>query len=138
MDELTTTGGDTDERIELGADCITVYANKFSAYAVSYTNTVYNVSVETGGNGTVEANPTSATMGTEITLTPEPQDGYKFREWQVVSGGVTVKDNKFTMPAGDVTVKAIFASTGSGDDTDPIDPGIQVGRRQRHLERQGE
>ncbi len=30
------------------------------------------------------------------------------KEWQVVSGGITVNDNSFVMPANDVVVKAIF------------------------------
>ena len=34
--------------------------------------------------------------------------GYHFKEWQVMSGGVTIKDDKFTMPSANVEVKAIF------------------------------
>ena len=43
-----------------------------------------------------------------ITLSATANSGYHFKEWQVVSGSVTITDNKFTMPASDVTVKAIF------------------------------
>ena len=68
----------------------------------------YAVTVSSGGNGTASANPVSATAGTVITLTATPASGYQFKEWQVVSGGVTVADNKFTMPANAVEVKAIF------------------------------
>lgn len=60
------------------------------------------------GNGTASANKTTATAGTEITLTATPNGGYAFKEWQVVSGGVTITNNKFTMPASNVEVKAIF------------------------------
>ena len=59
-------------------------------------------------NGTASANPTTAAAGTEITLTATPNSGYRFKEWQVVSGGVTVVNNKFTMPAQAVAVKAVF------------------------------
>lgn len=68
----------------------------------------YTVTVQNDGNGNAFANITSAEQGTTVTLTATPNTGYKFKEWQVVNGSVTIKDNKFTMPAGDVTVKAVF------------------------------
>ena len=70
--------------------------------------TEYSVTVDNDGNGTATATPTSAAEGTEITLTATPSEGYHFKEWQVISGSVTIENNKFTMPAGNVTVKAIF------------------------------
>ena len=60
------------------------------------------------GNGTASASPDKAVAGTEITLTATPNEGYRFKEWQVISGGVTIKDDKFTMPSANVEVKAIF------------------------------
>jgi hypothetical protein len=69
----------------------------------------YSITVQTDGNGTASANVTSAASGAEITLTAAPNSGYRFKEWQVVSGGVTVSSaNKFTMPSSAVTVKAVF------------------------------
>ena len=68
----------------------------------------YSITVQNDGNGTANANVTSATAGTEITLTETPNAGYQFKQWQVVSGGVTITGNKFIMPAQNVTVKAIF------------------------------
>ena len=70
--------------------------------------TEYSVTVSTDGNGTAMADKTSAAAGTVVTLTATPKSGYTFKEWQVVTGGVTIKDNKFTMPAGNVEVKAVF------------------------------
>ena len=70
--------------------------------------TEYSVTVDNDGNGTATATPTSAAEGTEITLTATPSEGYHFKEWQVISGSVTIENNKFTMPAGNVTVKAVF------------------------------
>ena len=70
--------------------------------------TEHTVTVTNDGNGTASASSTSATAGTEITLTTTPNDGYHFKEWQVISGNVTIKDNKFTMPDSDVEVKAVF------------------------------
>ena len=68
----------------------------------------YNVTVQAGTGGTASASPTSATAGTKITLIATPNSGYQFKEWQVISGGVTISGNRFTMPATNVTVKAVF------------------------------
>ena len=72
------------------------------------TPTTYTVTVSNNGNGTGTATPSTAAAGTTITLTATPNKGYHFKEWQVMSGGVTIKDNKFLMPNGNVEVKAIF------------------------------
>ncbi len=78
----------------------------------------YTVTVENDGNGTASADPAPAKMGDEVRLTAMPNSGYHFKEWEVVSGEVKIEDNKFTMPADDVTVKAIFernaSSSGGG------------------------
>ena len=70
--------------------------------------TEYTVTVTNDGNGTASASPAEAVVGTEITLTAEPNTGYRFKEWEVISGGVTIVDDKFTMPNAHVEVKAIF------------------------------
>ena len=72
------------------------------------TPTTYTVTVSNDGNGTGTAAPSTAVAGTEITLTAKPDEGYRFKEWEVISGGVTIKDDKFTMPSANVEVKAIF------------------------------
>lgn len=78
----------------------------------------YTVTVENDGNGTALADPASAKMGDEVRLTAMPNSGYHFKEWEVVSDNVKIEDNKFTMPAAHVTVKAIFernaSSSGGG------------------------
>ena len=68
----------------------------------------FTISVKTDGNGTASASPAKAAAGTEITLTATPNTGYHFKEWQVISGGVTIKDDTFLMPNDNVEVKAIF------------------------------
>ena len=68
----------------------------------------YTVTVTTEGNGTASASPAKAVAGEEIALTATPDGGYRFKEWEVISGGVTIKDDKFTMPDGNVEIKAIF------------------------------
>ena len=70
--------------------------------------TEFTITVKTDGNGTASASLAKAAAGTEITLTATPKEGYHFKEWEVMSGGVTIKDNKFIMPSANVEVKAIF------------------------------
>ena len=70
--------------------------------------TEFTITVKTDGNGTASASHAKAVVGTEITLIATPKTGYHFKEWEVISGGVTISNNKFTMPNGNVTIKAIF------------------------------
>lgn len=77
----------------------------------------YTVTVESDGNGTASADRSSAAEGETVTLTATANSGYHFKEWQVLSGGVTVTGNSFVMPAGNVTVRAVFEA-----DTTPPDP----------------
>ena len=100
------------KKISSAADIVTL--------KLYYDLTVYTVTVENDGNGSASAVPVSATMGEKITLTVTPNSGYRFKEWQIVSGNVTISDDTFTMPAGNVTVKALFerkSSSGSGGDS---------------------
>lgn len=81
----------------------------------------YTVTVENDGNGTASAAPASAKMDDKVELIATPKSGYHFKEWEVISGNVKIEDNKFTMPAENVTVKAIFernaSSSGGGGGT---------------------
>ena len=70
--------------------------------------TEFTITVKTDGNGTTSASHAKAVVGTEITLTAKPNKGYHFKEWEVISGGVTIKNNKFIMASANVEVKAIF------------------------------
>ncbi len=97
-----------------GTDDITVYASQFSTYAVGYENERYNVTVRDDGHGSAGASETAAAMGETITLTANPDSGYHFKAWQVVSGGVEITNDAFTMPAGDVAVKAVFEEDSGG------------------------
>ncbi len=116
VNEITETENSDQEKIVLSKDRITVYAKHFSTYSIVYTETAptYTVTVQTDGNGTASAAPETAAQSTPITLTAIPNSGYRFKEWQVLSGGVAVIENTFTMPAGNVAVKAIFEPVSSG------------------------
>ena len=113
---------------EIVSGNITINDNKFTMPAKPVTvkaifeQKKYAVTVQTEGNGTASASVasvkvTSAAKGEQVTLTAAPNEGYEFKEWQVVSGNITINDNKFTMPASEVTIKASFkkkaASGGS-------------------------
>ena len=88
--------------------------------------TEYSVKVSTDGNGTAMADKISAAAGTVVTLTATPKSGYTFKQWQVITGGVTIKDNKFTMPAGNVEVKAIFAKNATPPPAPAVNPFVDV------------
>ena len=77
--------------------------------------TKYDVTIQIEGSGTAFASPASAEQGTEITLTATPDSGYHFKEWQVISGGVTINNNRFTMPDSNVAVKSVFEQNSGGD-----------------------
>ena len=100
------------KKISSAADIVTL--------KLYYDLAVYTVTVENDGNGSASAAPVSATMGEKITLTSTPNSGYRFKEWQIVSGDVTISGDVFTMPAGNVVVKAVFerkSSNGGGRDS---------------------
>ncbi len=107
-----TSGGQTvtlsgNETFTMPAGDVTVSA--------TFTAIDYLVSVAATTNGSVTASKTSnAHVGDIITLTASPNDGYQFGAFTVTSNGqtVTVTDNSFTMPAGNVTVSATFTAVG--------------------------
>lgn len=73
----------------------------------------YSVSFASVEGGTLSASAIKAEEGTEITLTAEPQLGYEFNgDWSVTATDgtiINVVDNKFTMPAQNVTVSGTFS-----------------------------
>ena len=71
----------------------------------------YDVVVVDATGGTITATPTTATGGTTITLSYVLDSGYAFGEWVVEDedeNPITVTNNKFTMPAADVSVTATY------------------------------
>ena len=75
------------------------------------------VTVNTATGGTASANVTNAAPGTEVTLTAQAAQGYHFKEWQVQDGTVTITENKFTMPQGNVTITPVFEEHTYGQPT---------------------
>ena len=68
----------------------------------------FYVTMVIDGYGNAVARPNSAKEGEEIQLTAIPDRGHHLKEWQATSGNIRITNNKFTMPAENVTVKAIF------------------------------
>ena len=85
---------------------VTVATNDKAKYAITAGSNEYDITVN-GGTASVN----KAVAGTVITLTVDESAipaGKVFDKWEVVSGGVTVADGKFTMPANAVEIEATY------------------------------
>ena len=100
----------------------TADGGKTATCTVTVNPVQYTVTVQTDGNGTASASPATAPAGATVTLTADPDSGYHFERWEIVSGGVTISGNQFTMPAENVTVKAVFDRNSSGGGYVPTRP----------------
>ncbi|MEJ8752236.1 SpaA isopeptide-forming pilin-related protein [Lagierella sp. ICN-221743] len=112
--QFTKTGPTTGYFIMPDAD-VTVSAE--TQFILNGTNAV---NILKSNNGFVEANKVIARPNEIVTLTPRPNDGYKFDSYTVTDANgntIPVTDNKFTMPNSAVNVSANFVSVG------PITPG---------------
>lgn len=73
----------------------------------------YSVSVDSAKGGNVNMSTETAIVGTIIQVEAVAEKGYSFKEWNIVSGNVTLSDEKnavvsFTMPAEDVILEAVY------------------------------
>ncbi len=85
-------------------------------YAVRLVQDLHVVSIAAAENGTVAIDKLGAIEGETVTLTITPAEGYEVESITVTYGDgqtVEVKDNKFTMPAGDVTITVVFKESGT-------------------------
>ena len=99
--------------------------------SVSPTSYSISADVAPAGAGTVTVNGsgTSATVtaNSDVTLTATANEGYRFVGWKAVPDTVTIQDNKFTMPASDVTVTAQFAKVVTGVSLDKTSLSLYTG-----------
>lgn len=90
----------------------------------------YNITINDADNGTVTSSPANkACEGDEVILTITPNAGYRLSSLSVTDADgnpVEVTENKFTMPAGNVTVSAVFAEIQKRDVTLHIGNGTTV------------
>jgi hypothetical protein len=128
----TETGETTTVNLVISEDKKTATADFNSGYGFTVTaaTTVvetpvvpihYSITITNDGNGTAIADVLGFTVsealeGETVTLIPSPNDGYEFDSWVVNSGGITIENNKFTMPANDVSITATFKQTSGGGD----------------------
>ena len=108
LDTITVTSGD--QNVEVTDGTFTMPAGNVTVSA-TFKKSVYTISVDKNiKNGKVTVKPEKASMGDTVTVTAAPEEGYELDAITVTSGktAVTVKDGKFTMPAGNVTVSATF------------------------------
>ena len=118
---ITTTGTSCEFSIaEAGSYTVKVKANGSDNYADSQESSpsapLYfgTVNMDTDGNGTASASVAFAAEGTEITLTANADADSHFVDWEVVCGNIKITDNKFTMPAENVEIKAVFEAHAYG------------------------
>lgn len=89
-----------------------------------YTVRLVSSSPDGGTGGTVGASPTSGKAGTEVTVSATANEGYTLAGISVAAANgatVTLTNNKFKMPASNVTVTATFTKN-----PDPQDPGTEI------------
>lgn len=71
-------------------------------------NTQYAVNVSATEGGSASADVERAAKGSKVTLTATANKGYRFKEWNVLKGNVSIENNAFEMPDGSVSIQAVF------------------------------
>ena len=121
----TTTFTMLDNDVEIKA-----YFKKKSSGGNSHDTEYYNITTKTDRHGTVEAR-SKAREGTEVSVTVDPDKGYKLDEITVTDRrgrDIKIKETnrenryKFTMPARDVTVEATFKQIKQEQPSKPTTP----------------
>lgn len=69
----------------------------------------HNIAIHHADGGKAHACCVCACCGARVRLTAEPDTGYRFVEWKVVHGGITIRDNEFCMPDNAVGIEPVFA-----------------------------
>lgn len=78
--------------------------------AVNETENIYEISIETEGEGTVETSCTNAISGSIVEITLTPQDGYIPKSLSIIQNDIVIANNvtRFQMPEGNVTIHVVF------------------------------
>ena len=80
---------------------------KDGTYLAYFSAIEYTVQVS-ASNGVVSASPSVCTVGTGVTLTATPNDGYRFVRWDSNVEIAIDENGRFSMPAADVVAEAVF------------------------------
>ena len=106
----------TDNKFTMPAGDVTIY--------VTFKAIDYTLSKGTVQNGSFELSKETANIGNEITLSLSPNEGYQLdRAYYLINNAgeeIAITDNKFTMPAGNVTVYVVYKTI---EYTITLDPG---------------
>ena len=96
-----------DSGTEIKSDTTVAITNEQTLYA-KWTANEYNIIITVNDEdmGTASVDLNKAIEGTKVSLTSLPKSGYHFVKWE--SEDVTITNNEFTMPAKNITIKAIF------------------------------
>jgi len=99
-----------------------------------YEEITYNLTLEAspsdGGNPSAEAS--TLAQGSTTTLNANPNSGYHFVRWEVVSGtgtnivNTTSATTTFMMGSTDTTVQAVYETITQVSPVDPLDPEVEV------------
>ena len=118
----------TEETATFTVRAINSVGNDKKELSITIANTPaveHTVTVTNDGNGTGTAAPSTAAAGTTIILTAMPNTGYHLKEWKVISGDVTITNDTFLMPEGNVTIEAVFEKDAPSAE-DLVDPVIRI------------
>ncbi|MCH5176395.1 MAG: carboxypeptidase regulatory-like domain-containing protein, partial [Prevotellaceae bacterium] len=120
LDALTVTTGESDDatEVELTADNTFIMPAGNVTITATFVAVSHTITIVTSEHGTVEADKQTATAGEVVTLTITPDEGYELKTLTVTTGEgddatevELTADNTFVMPAGDVTIMAIFVQS---------------------------
>ena len=84
-------------------------------YYAYWTKSSYSITLVQTAGGTISVDEQMVAEGEIVMLTAIPNSGYHFDRWNVVSGTVSIQDNKFTMPAENVEIQAFFKPCSYGE-----------------------
>ncbi len=109
LDKIDLKGDESGYSLQLQGDSFTMPDEDVTLTA-TFKKIDYQINTSAADNGKVTA-PKTANYGDEVTLSVTPYEGYELDTLSVKDSSdndVTVANNKFTMPADDVTVTATF------------------------------
>ena len=90
---------------------LTSCKNPFVNKLISAGKSDYTIDIRDNGYGMAFTSEETAQKGTVITISAVPFTGYRFAEWQVISGNIIISNNsptEFIMPDNDVIIRAFF------------------------------
>ena len=108
--------GDTSPTSMDGSKSVVLFGyEKFSSIMayIQKMSTDYHINVIREGVGEVESSASTSKSGDTVTIKATPGEGYRIDKITVTDkfgNNIEVVDNKFVMPASDVTIKVIFTN----------------------------